>query len=543
MIAWLLFNALEIATSGISTYRAIVSSSSTGKMMARTFKIAFNILDSTISSLITTLVGTMSWVLGKPVRSSRATRLKKGSTRFYSMREVPWKRGVMKRISLLAFASNTIGSALMRKRHLRGSIHGFHAFITNTKAKSKRMAFDTDSFPIKIDNCCTCCISPNMGDFIGPVQVVTDKAVQSFNGQVTPVRHMGTIRWMIDDDQGVAREIIIPNLYHIPTAPHRMLSPQHWAQQADDNTPEPRGTWCAAYPGEIVLQWCQRQHTRTVKLDPRKGNTGTLWSSPGYNKYVSKLPINDEPTCYAIDGSGSEEEEEGPEEPDEMHELAEDSTKQQFMRQNPLVTDFKLNGPKTASINTKSTDEYKLDPSAVMLQWHHRLSHISMRRIQLMAKRGQLPKRLATCRVPLCQSCLYGKAVRRRWRDKPKTTTQDGNQASTTRPGQCVSVDQLESTTLGFFWQLKGRITTAKYRAATIFVDHYSDLTYVHLQQTTSAKETLEAKNAFELYAKTFAVSITHYHADNGRFAENVWRNDIINKGQHLTFCGVGAHH
>jgi hypothetical protein len=120
-----------------------------------------------------------------------------------------------------------------------------------------------------------------------------------------------------------------------------------------------------------------------------------------------------------------------------------------------------------------------------------------MKRIQLMARRGQLPRKLATCRVPLCQSCLYGKAVRTRWLDKPKAK-QDENLVTITRPGQCVSVDQLESTTLGFFGQLNGRLTTAKYRAATIFLDHYSDLAYVHLQQTTSAKETLEAKNAFE---------------------------------------------
>jgi hypothetical protein len=126
-----------------------------------------------------------------------------------------------------------------------------------------------------------------------------------------------------------------------------------------------------------------------------------------------------------------------------------------------------------------------------------------------MPLRGQLPKRLATCRVPLCQSSLYGKAVRRKWRVKP-TTKQQENIENITQPGQCVLVDQLESTTLGFFGQMKGRLTTAKYRAATIFVDHCSNLTYVHLQQTTSAKETLDAKNAYKMYAKTFGVNITH---------------------------------
>jgi hypothetical protein len=171
--------------------------------------------------------------------------------------------------------------------------------------------------------------------------------------------------------------------------------------------------------------------------------------------------IEDVPMCYEINGVVSDAEDEHdfnnePEEPAEMHEVADNSTKQQTMRENPLVTDFKLNGPAKKFPNViENHDEYKLDSSALMLQWHHQLSHISMKCIQLMAQRGQLPRKLATCRVPLCQSCLYGKAVRRRWRDKPKANQAD-KLVSITRPGQCISVDQLESTTLGFFGQLKG---------------------------------------------------------------------------------------
>jgi hypothetical protein len=58
-----------------------------------------------------------------------------------------------------------------------------------------------------------------------------------------------------------------------------------------------------------------------------------------------------------------------------------------------------------------------------------------------------------------------------------------------------------------------------------------------------SFKETLEAKTAFEAFAKTCGVTIGHYHADNGRFAENAWRSDMASKGRQLTFCGVRAHH
>ena len=34
-----------------------------------------------------------------------------------------------------------------------------------------------------------------------------------------------------------------------------------------------------------------------------------------------------------------------------------------------------------------------------------------------------------------------------------------------------------------------------------------------------------------------------HYHADNGRFADNGFLQSVNSKDQEITFCGVGAHH
>jgi hypothetical protein len=84
-------------------------------------------------------------------------------------------------------------------------------------------------------------------------------------------------------------------------------------------------------------------------------------------------------------------------------------------------------------------------------------------------------------------------------------------------------VDQLESPTPGFVGQIKGWLTTKRYRAATVFVDHFSGLTFIYCQFSTNAEETVNAKKAFEAYAALQGVSIRHYHADNGRFAETKW--------------------
>ena len=39
------------------------------------------------------------------------------------------------------------------------------------------------------------------------------------------------------------------------------------------------------------------------------------------------------------------------------------------------------------------------------------------------------------------------------------------------------------------------------------------------------------------------AQAIKHYHDENGRFSDNGFIDDINQKDQKITFCGVGAHH
>jgi hypothetical protein len=163
-----------------------------------------------------------------------------------------------------------------------------------------------------------------------------------------------------------------------------------------------------------------------------------------------------------------------------------------------------------------------------------------MHRVQRMASLGLLPTRIAKCRIPLCQSCIYGMMTRKAWRTKGEHSTIGAN---VTRAGQHVSVDQIESPTPGLVGQLKGVPTRARYRVATVFIDTYSSVSYVHLQQTTNAAETLEAKRQFENFARLYGVEISHYHADNGRFIENIWRDDIKEMRQTMSYSGVGAHH
>ena len=94
-------------------------------------------------------------------------------------------------------------------------------------------------------------------------------------------------------------------------------------------------------------------------------------------------------------------------------------------------------------------------------------------------------------------------------------------------PGKCVSVDQLASRTSGYIGFLRGFMKKERYTCATVFVDHYSDLTFTYLQKSLSVQDTLKAKRAIEAFSRRHDVKIQHYHSDNGRFADKDFIADI----------------
>ena len=114
------------------------------------------------------------------------------------------------------------------------------------------------------------------------------------------------------------------------------------------------------------------------------------------------------------------------------------------------------------------------------------------------------------------------KATKRPWRNKPSGKFESKIRVAT-KPGEVISVDQLESPTPGLYGQLKGAATGKRYRAATIFVDHYSRFSFCYLQESLTSADTLKAKHAFEQFCGSHGVQVLHYHADNGRFADNAF--------------------
>ena len=323
----------------------------------------------------------------------------------------------------------------------------------------------------------------------------------------------GTIKWSIADNDGKVSRFLIPNSYYAKAGGVRLLSPQHFAKQINDHKPNKYGTYVEVYDDKAEMYWNQRRQRLTIPVDPIT-NVFNIYSAPDYDSYeayCAQVGDDDEDDndiiCMDVEAAYGKEPEEPPDHEELAHSLAEPSevqwpapNKDAATRKEAgaVDTDFDWDGPnKTTgaldSGRTSGTEDALADTQeeekqpkpnkveAEFLHWHVQLNHISPASLQRMAKVGILPKRLATCEVPMCKACMYGKAKR-----LPRKTTAEYSPIKTTvvrNPGDCVSVDQLESRTPGLVAVIKGIPSKQRYTAATIFVDHVSRLGYVHLQK------------------------------------------------------------
>ena len=417
--------------------------------------------------------------------------------------------------------------------------------------------FDSDSRVIYVDNCASRSITNSKADCVTEPELCPDKRINGFDGPSGAKVYTATIRWSFEDDQGRQHTFDIPDSLYVPTSPQRILSPQHWAKF--NGSRRNRTTKCVTLWNEVRLEWGRGQFRKSIALDYDGHNVGVIHDSPGYELYATyctelgehgpseenpiALPANiiepdDAGDITRYREAATEDENDEPQPPSD-----DKFTEELFpVRDAPLQTDFGPTDTAPEGAPTVISDEEERDPRedmAELLKMHHRLGHMPFAKIRRLAELGVIPAKYKHARIPLCTACVYGKMTRRPWRTKAEPK---GRTMALTRPGQCVSVDQLISTTPGLIAQLRGKPTSDRYRAATVFVDQYSGYSHVVPQRSTSAEDTIEAKRQFEAFAETCGVKVTHYHADNGIFADNKWRAALRDDRQTLSFCGVNAH-
>ena len=117
--------------------------------------------------------------------------------------------------------------------------------------------FDSNSFRIRVDNHATACLTPSLEDLIGPV-TPSQMTIKGITAGLS-VKGRGTICWNIQNDTGQKYQIMINDALYIPQLDMQLLLLQHWSQDAKDNFPDKRGTWCGIFDDACEIYWDQRK--------------------------------------------------------------------------------------------------------------------------------------------------------------------------------------------------------------------------------------------------------------------------------------------
>jgi hypothetical protein len=119
----------------------------------------------------------------------------------------------------------------------------------------------------------------------------------------------------------------------------------------------------------------------------------------------------------------------------------EDKEEKQTMRMGPLAFDVDPELEEDEHVYLAAVDD-----QAELMHWHYRLGHLPFSKLKQLVLNGKIPQRLAKVKPPACMGCLFGAMTMVPW---------EGQETSSkvfvaTNARQCVSVDQMISTQVGF---------------------------------------------------------------------------------------------
>ena len=329
--------------------------------------------------------------------------------------------------------------------------------------------------PIVIDTGASTSLTPDLSDFVTPLEPVQSAEVNGLTGK-TKVVGKGLVEWTIRDYWGVV-QVIRTTAVFVPDASIRLFSPQAYFQDNEGK-------------GRCVIEG------RKSRLELPNGAVLEFPYNCGSN-----LPLML---------------------PDQMPIQA------GLLRSD---AEFMVSGPFQSLLSVADMTNQNLRPSQKeLLLLHQKLGHANFQWCQRLSQvpRSDTQKQVlhtktnnvSSCDAPLCFACQIAKQSRR----TPDTRSTSHPEPMILRegdltPGSCVSMDQYISATPGRLPNTKGKEKKElKYNGGTIFVDHASSHVYLKHQVSLTAGETLRAKKAFEQYASSFGVRVKHYRADNVPF-------------------------
>jgi len=342
------------------------------------------------------------------------------------------------------------------------------------------MKFSSDKV-LCIDSGASCCISNCKRDFTS-LTTTTSPVLQGISSGLQ-LEGIGTLQWALQDNLGNDITIILPNSLYVPKAAICLLSPQHKAQHPNS-------------PNDGFL--CH-------------GNQSVLTFS-GFHCTILYNSMNNLPIIFFATDTESI-----------------DTTGHPYASLLSSSLDLSQNPTNLTSVQHK------------LLHAHQKLGRLNFDTVQNLAGSGVLGpafRSIGNCPISLCRACVHGKQHHCSVPRDPLPLD-----VSHLEPGDCISCNQLESSAPGLIPIYRGTPSTSKYHAGSLFVDHASRYLYFTPHISTGVQEALQAKHTFEFVASQHHRFVKCYHADNGIFTSKDFHTHCVHQKQHLTFCGINAHH
>jgi hypothetical protein len=93
-----------------------------------------------------------------------------------------------------------------------------HQTTNSNHYKAYGSEYDTDFFPILLDNHASKCLTNNLQDFLG-TPTPTRARIKGIGGARVQATYKGTVRWSFADDDGRVHDFLLPDTYYSPGIP------------------------------------------------------------------------------------------------------------------------------------------------------------------------------------------------------------------------------------------------------------------------------------------------------------------------------------
>ena len=380
-------------------------------------------------------------------------------------------------------------------------------------------------FPILIDTGCSVTTSGFISDFEGNIVPGDFGVIKTANGEAE-IKGFGMVQWHTCTIDGEPITVRVP-AYFAPDIHLRLFSPQDYARyhKQDPNTVCFNGSpnWFSFHHESSTFSGCA--HGNRVIIGNRDPQSGLFFM---FAEDRHNVPLQGE--------------------------MASDTSAQPSCHCHPS---FNVHDPKNVNLS-RTQKRLLLD--------HSRLGHVRMGLVQSLYAQPEdnspgfldsgpsrdpclvcPDKGTMNCAHPLCQTCQVSKARRRGANtklSKPNPETTPILRVDDLEPGDCMSVDQYESSVRGRLPHTRGRERQSnRYCGGTLFYDHASSKIFVRHQVSLGGTDAVESKRSVERECLSEGVMPKKYHADNGVFASKDFEDSLLERNQTLKLCGVGAKH